>query len=170
MKKKFLFLILISLPAIIVAGTLTGCSDVSMVDHKRDETFYKKMNNPSGEQAQAEAKMADLKVIETSESYPMRIALFDNHQFYYQIDRLGNGTGTWKFSSGALELTAQRPIFDMNFVVSAAQAEGDALVVRFIDRFGINRVDSWVRDPEAIKKAGANPEPLRNYSKSNKGI
>lgn len=168
MKKSSHFLI--SSFILIAVSILTGCSDVSMVENKRDEAFYKKMNNPSTDQAQAETKLADLKVIETSESYPMRIALFDNNQFYYQIDRLGNGTGTWKFSSGALELIANRPIFDMNFVLSAAQPEGDALVVRFIDRFGINRVESWVRDPEALKKAGARPEPLRNYSKSPKAI
>ena len=168
MKRSFFF-ILFSVGTLSFSF-LTACSDNSLVDHKRDEAFYQSMSNSSTDLPQAETKMADLKVLESNEVYPMRIALFDNNEFYYQIDRLGNGKGTWKFNAGALELFAKRPIFDMNFVVSAAQPEGDALVIRFIDRFGLNRVDTRLRDPKTLNQMGIKPEQLREFTKSNNSI
>jgi hypothetical protein len=149
---------------------LVACSDVSMVNNKRDPEFYKNNINTSENFAEAEVKISELKILETDDEYPLRIALFDNNRFYYQIDKLGNGYGNWKFKDGALELSATRPIFDINLYLSAAKPEGNILNFRFIDRHGIHTVETWLRDPNLMINQGLKAPELRSYTKSPKNI
>lgn len=163
------FLFFLPLMIFIVSG-LIGCSDTAMVSNKRDEQFYKSKTNSAKDFSQAEQKITELKLLETADEYPMRIALFDNNKFYYQVDRLGNGTGTWKYNDGGLELRAPRKYFVMEFYLSAAKPVGEDMIFRFLDRFGINTLETWVRDPELVKKNKAKIEELRKFSTSSKDI
>jgi len=136
----------------------------SMVVNARDPQFYDRFVNPSAEAAAIETKLTAVKLVETGTDFPMRFALFDNHTFYYQVDRLGNGVGKWSYQSGSLELIANRPFFDLALYLSAAQAEGDEVVFRFVDRFGVNTVNAGLRVP------AQDAPPLEKFTPSDKGI
>jgi hypothetical protein len=166
MKKNILTLI----GLLTLLSLWTACSDVSMVSNKRDEDFYKRYSNSTEKFSEAEAKISELKILETDEEYPLRIALFANGKFYYQIDKLGNGYGNWKYNDGALELSATRPIFDLNLYLSAAKPEGNDIHFRFIDRHGIHTVETWLRDPNLLLQQGAKIPELRSYTRSPKNI
>lgn len=144
----------------------TACSDkTQMMSFSRDQAYYQGLTNSADKAPTADQNIAQLKMIETGSDYPMRYVLFDNKTFYYQIDKLGHGYGFWKYENGGLELTASRPIFDLKLYVSATEAQGDKLVVRFIDRFGFNSVNANPRVPveDAV-------EPLDKFTESDKGI
>lgn len=141
----------ISLFVLTFAAALLGaCSpNTEMVASKRPAEFFGQFLNPAADFAAAESKLGELKVMEVGDEYPMRYVLFQDGRFYYQIDKLGDGTGWWKLEGGGLELTAVRPIFDMHLYLSAAADTGDATVLRFNDRHGFNSVDIRLRDPNA---------------------
>lgn len=82
------------------------------------------------------------------------------------MDKLGDGTGHWRYVQGSLEITASRPIFDLLLNVSAARAEGNEMVIRFQDRFGMQSHDIHFRDLPAARQ----PAVLRAFSVSGKGI
>lgn len=135
-----------------------------MVVHTRDQEFYNRFVNPASSAHAVERQLSSQKMIETGKDYPMRYVLYDNNTFYYQIDRLGNGVGTWKYINGALQLKAARPLFDINLYMSAAKAQGDELLFRFIDRFGFNNVPAEFRDPASAQG------PLEKFVPSAKDI
>lgn len=141
-----------------------------LVANKRDAGFYSQFVNENSEWAQAESRIAELKVLQIDDAYSMRFALFENGKVYYQIDRLGNGNGTWEFVEGALQITATRPIFDMELTFSAAEKEGDKTVVRYVDRFGFNSSPVFFRNPEALKLKGVAPAILKEFKASDKNI
>jgi hypothetical protein len=144
---------------------LCACSSKkNLVAHGRDEAFYSQFVNTTEKIEIVEQSLENFKVLETGKEYPMRYVLFENHQFYYQIDRLGNGTGTWKFVNGALELTASRTFFDLNLVLSGEQAEGEGVVLRFVDRFGLQNITTQLLKPEQME------QPLPEFTESEKGI
>lgn len=145
------FLILIS--AFILPGVFVACSDTaSMVSAPRSADFYQNFVNDSDDFLVAKTKMSELKMLEVGDEYPMRFVLFQDGRFYYQIDKLGDGTGWWKHDQGALQLTAVRPIFDMNLYVSAASPTSDETLIRFMDRHGFNSIGIRLRDPAALPK------------------
>ena len=120
---------------------MTACSKGSLPqEKKRDFEFFKPMVNSGEDFDRASQKMGDLKVLASDQKYDMRFALFDNGKFYYEVANLGTGTGTWKFRDGFLNLFAQRSFFNVDIDLSAAAAEGQALEMRFFDRFGKNAV------------------------------
>ena len=143
--------------------TLGACSDKPMVVNARDAEFYNRFVNSSDSFENAEKEISNLKLIQTGSDYAMRYVLFDNKKFYYQIDRLGSGTGTWKYSDGAITLTASRPMFDLDIYLSAEKPEGDDLVLRFLDRHGFNSIRGHAREPEI-------EEPLKDFIQSPKDI
>lgn len=150
---------------------LVGCSgDYKMVQYQRDETFFDAYKNPAAEIGQASAKIETIKLLHTSEDFPIRVALYDNGKFYYQVDELGTGIGEWKFDDGGLKLTTRRKIFDMNFYVTAADTTGDALVVKFFDRHGFNQYKLEYRNPNALDENGQKPGKLREFKSSIKDI
>ncbi len=141
----------ISLFVLILTTTFLGaCSpNNEMVASQRSPEFFNQFMNPAADFSVAESKIGELKVMEVGAEYPMRYVLFQDGRFYYQIDKLGDGTGWWKLEGGGLELTAVRPIFDMHLYLSAADAQTDATVLRFNDRHGFNSVNIQLRDPSA---------------------
>ncbi|MBY0315234.1 MAG: transposase [Bdellovibrionales bacterium] len=157
---------------LIVLATAVGCSQKrdDFVAHPREAAFYNRFVNPSAEFAQAPAKIAQVKLLETDAKYPMRFALYDNNKFYYEVDKLGNGFGQWSYKDGALELVAERVLFDMYLYVSGAQAAGDATLVRFVDRHGQNSLPIQFRNPNALENSGQKPPELPEFTESPKEI
>lgn len=164
---------------LILDFTFLSCTPkATEVEHKRDISFFKTFINNSNTYSGASQKIAELKLLATGEEYPIRVALFDNSLFYYQVDKLGDGEGRWEFKNGALYLLAPRQLFDMEFLISAARDEGDETLLEFYDRYGHNTLSTQFRDParstsSANSNAGIKNEslpPLRVFSFSNKGI
>lgn len=141
-----------------------------MVASKRDPEFYSQFVNPSDQAALASSKLEELRLIQTGDDYAMRFALFSNGTFYYQVDRLGDGTGDWLYEDGALKLIADRPMFNMTFYVSAANDTSDETTVRFLDRRGYNSYSIQLRDPAQIRAQDGTLPNLRAFSASSKGI
>lgn len=121
---------------------LTACSydKVNLVEHPRSKEFYDPFINSGRDHTAAKSEMPSLKLFRISGLYEGRFALYDNGTFYYEINNLGDGTGDWVYSDGALRLKAGRIFFDMIFFVSAAQAQGTDTVVKFVDRNGPQRM------------------------------
>lgn len=140
--------------SLIALLALTACSDGS-VKHKRDAAFFAPMINASENFDQAQQKLGDLKLITSSQKYNMRVALFDNGKFFYEIDNLGHGVGQWKFRDGYVNLYAARAMFDLDINLFASEAAGEALSMQFLDRFGHNAVTAQFRP--------AAPTPLRPF-------
>ena len=145
-----------------------GCSgDYKMVDYQRDEKFFTTFQNPSTEIGEAAAKIETLKLFQTNDDYPIRLAIYDNGKFYYQVDELGTGIGDWKYEDGGLKLTTRRKIFDLNFYLTATAAEGEELVVKFFDRHGFNQHKLEYRNPQ---DPATQHGKLREYKSSIKDI
>lgn len=157
--------------SLTVATVLLGCMpSSSLIVHKRDEIFYQRFVNPVQDEARAADKIGDLKILLTGSEFPIRAALFESGKFFYQVDKLGDGYGNWSFKDGGLELRARRPIFDMELVVSAAQETGDAMVIQFLDRFGLQLHNLSFREPVKILQKGKVPSALPLFSRSSKEI
>lgn len=157
--------------ALSVCALFAACSPMSsMTANKRDADFYGRFVNPADQMISAPEKLDQVKLLETGSDYPMRMALFTNGKFYYQVDKLGDGQGLWDVADGVLRLRAIRPLFDMHLFVSGAQAEGDETVIRFIDRHGFNSIKIQLRDPELMKQQGVVPPALPLYQASEKDI
>ena len=158
MKKIILLLIAASL-------TFFGCSEkFSEVLVPRDADFFQNFVNPSSAANQMPSKIPEMNLLETGKDYPMRFVLFDNSTFYYQVDKLGDGYGQWKFQDGALDLQATRPLFDMSISLTATEAVGESMVVRFLDRRGFQSVKIQFLNQSAKK------DSLPVYTKSLKDI
>lgn len=153
---------------LLVFSSFVGCGNYQMVQNKRDPEFFKSFQNSSGEAGQAANKIELIKLLLTSEEYPIRLALYENGQFYYQVDELGTGTGRWFFEDGGLRLNAKRKVFDMNFYLTAAEAEGNDLLVKFYDRRGLNQYKLQFRNPDSAVP-GSLPK-LREFRKSDQDI
>jgi hypothetical protein len=150
---------------------VSACSpDSGLVANPREPEFYSQFVNPADRASQTATDIESLRLIQTGDDYAMRFALFANGTFYYQVDRLGDGFGDWVYESGALKLIAERPMFNMNFYVSALEAEGDATTVRFLDRHGYNSYSIQLRDPEQIRGRDGVLPSLRPFVASTKGI
>jgi hypothetical protein len=135
--------------------TLTNCSSGGDVKHKRGPEFFAPMVNPAENFDQARPKLNELKLITSHQKYNMRMALFDNGKFFYEVENLGHGEGVWKFRDGYVNLYASRAMFDIDINLFASEATGDALSMQFLDRFGHNAVKAHFRPPAA--------KPLREF-------
>ncbi len=154
----------------LAAFSVACSSDSGLVAYKRDPEFYSQLVNPPDQAAQAASNLEGLRLIQTGDDYAMRFALFSNGTFYYQIDRLGDGTGDWLYEDGALKLIADRPMFNMTFHVSATDETSDATTVRFLDRHGFNSYSIQLRDPSQIRAQDGVLPSLRPFVASSKGI
>jgi len=70
--------------------------------------------------------------------YPIEIALYKDHRFYYDLPNLGDGTGTWSYEDGHIVLRSSRDIFDIKIDVLSMDEAAKEISIRFIDRFGPN--------------------------------
>lgn len=150
---------------------MLGCSNnYKMVQFPREEAYFKTFQNPSEELGQAAARIESVKLLMTNDDYPIRLSLYSNGRFYYQVDELGTGVGDWKYENGGLHLTSRRKIFDLNFYVTAAEQTGDKMVVKFFDRHGFNQYPINFRNPAESNATGKPPEKLREFRSSIKDI
>ncbi len=156
--------------SILLFAVITGCSRESkVVANERPPEFYNRFVNSAADEKVAPETLHELKILEADETYNMRIALFDNGRVYYQVDRLGDGRGIWRFYKGAIEIVAYRPIFDMQLYISGESATGDSVIVRYYDRVGLNSHPIELRDPSALG-VDEEPAPLPEFEKSADGI
>jgi hypothetical protein len=150
-----------------------GCSgDYKMVQHQRDQTFFNSLLNNGAELGSIEAESAKIekvKLLQTNEDYPIRIVLYNNGRFYYQVDELGQGIGDWKYEDGGLRLTSRRRVFDLNFYLTAAAETGDEILVKFFDRHGFNQYSLNFRNPQKLDSQNP-PDKLREFKSSIKDI
>lgn len=136
----------------------------SLIANPREPEFYNTLVNSAESAPNVHTKLAQVKLLHTGKEFPMRFVIFDNNTFYYQVDRLGTGNGTWSYRDGGLQMIASRPLFDLTLYLSAAHGEGNELVFRFLDRFGFNTVSAALIEPAAA------PSPLPEFTESDKGI
>lgn len=156
---------------LIVAGCVVSCSPISeMTAHKRESAFYSRFVNTGEDMKDVEQNLDRVKLLQTGPQYPMRMALFPEGKFYYQVDNLGDGEGRWDIKDGVLRMRAIRPLFDMHLFVSGEKAAGDEAIIRFIDRHGFNSLRLELRHPAELEAAGKDLPDLPVYQFSNKGI
>ncbi|MCC6138734.1 MAG: transposase [Bdellovibrionaceae bacterium] len=149
----------------------TACSydKVNLVEQPREQEFYEPFVNTGRDHKAAKSEMPTLKLLKISGLYEGRFALYDNGTFYYEINNLGNGTGDWVYSEGALRLKAGRIFLDLIFFVSAAEAKGTNTVVRFIDRNGPQKMDIQYQNMSACIQEQKDCS-LGEFAPSEKGL
>jgi hypothetical protein len=145
-----------------------GCSsEFSMVTSPRDPEFFDRLINPSSLSSQMPNKLDESQLLASGDEYPMRFVLFDNGQFFYQVDRLGEGFGTWSYQEGGVRLFASRKLFDMSIYLGARSDVGREMQVRFLDRRGFQNVRIEHRDGTRSENR---QQELREFSKSSKDL
>ena len=147
---------------------VAGCSsEFSMVSSPRGPEFFEDLINPAHLSSQMPNQLNNTQLLATGEEYPMRFVLFDDGTFFYQVDRLGEGYGTWSFQEGGVKLYASRKLFDMSIYLGARFEQGDEIQVRFLDRRGFQSVVIEHRDGT---KSQNREKPLRESTISLKDI
>lgn len=155
----------LSLALLFFSFILGACAeDAKLISFERDPSFFDPYLNSNDQFGDVKTNLAGLKLLQTGEEYPMRFVLFQDGRFYYQIDKLGDGQGRWKFHSGGIEMTAVRPIFDMHLYISAAAPTGEKTLIRFVDRHGFNSINLQLLEPSKTDLR------LRAYKASEKEI
>ena len=71
-----------------------------------------------------------------NKEYPIELMLFKDNKFFYVLEDLGEGVGTWKYEEGQLKLYAERKRFVMNIGVHAIKEQQGEFGIEFIDRWG----------------------------------
>lgn len=101
--------------------------------HPKEQDFFSFVIN-SGKIPQTieRTKMARL----VNHSYPIELALFHDNTFYYYLENLGDGQGTWSYEDGFLKLYAERKLFAMKIGIHAISEYDKRVAVDFVDRFG----------------------------------
>lgn len=77
---------------------------------------------------------SDITVV--NNDYPITLAIYKDKKFYYDLPNLQEGSGTWEWKDGKIELRAKLPIFDMYIEVYGSDANFTATKIQFKDRFG----------------------------------
>jgi hypothetical protein len=152
---------------LLSAVFVSSCGTEALKAHPRDDAFYRGLVNEK--QSPKKVAMSAEKIF-YSDDYPMRFALYNDQRFFYQVDELGDGWGRWVLEDGVMKLFAPRPFFDMNLVVSGAEATGDTKVLRFRDRTGIQSIKVSLRDPEVAQRQGQKLPELRKFKANRDGF
>lgn len=114
-----------------------GKNDEKIEFYKVEKSKFSRLINNKSLPAHPNLSI-DKKIV--NNSYPIEIALYNNNKFYYDLPNLGDGTGEWVHTNGKIELRAQRDIFDMYIELHATDNKADNFAIKFIDRFGINKI------------------------------
>ena len=69
-------------------------------------------------------------------AYPIEVALFNDAKFYYYLENLGDGKGSWKYEDGSLYLYAERLMFVMEMEIHSVEESGEEIIIDFEDRHG----------------------------------
>lgn len=77
-----------------------------------------------------------------NDDYPIELSIYENGQFYYMLENLGDGFGTWEFKDGKLALFAERDLFDMHIDILAIEEKAQKIVIQFRDRHGLKTLSA----------------------------
>ena len=117
-----------------------SCQD--LYEEKNPYTYYKKDQayfNPIVNQIPLPNSVDRTKLkLVRNDAYPIEIALFNDGQFHYYLENLGDGNGTWKYEDGHISLYAERKRFVMEMDIHSVNEKGDEIIVYFHDRIGAN--------------------------------
>ncbi len=72
----------------------------------------------------------------SNDDYPIELALYSDGNFYYNLENLGDGHGTWTFKNGKVRLFSERRLFDMHIMIKALEEGALSVGIEFADRFG----------------------------------
>ena len=129
---KFLFLaICFNLMSCNMINSKKSNLSFYKVDQKSFDRYLNKKNMRDGVNLQVDKHIIN-------RDYPIEISLYENGEWYYNLDNLGDGRGTWKYESGKLKLHAKRTLFDMHIELESIKEDGSDIVIKFSDRFGPN--------------------------------
>lgn len=80
--------------------------------------------------------------------YPLEIALYKDKRFFYNLDNLGEGEGSWgQNAESPVTLFASRSLFDMRLFIYQDKATSQFWVA-FRDRHGVKRLPLEQIKPE----------------------
>lgn len=102
------------------------------------ESFSKFINKKDIRSQQAEDVEYRKDIHLINNEYPIEISLYENGEWFYNLENLGKGKGTWIFKNGRLELFAERILFDMYIDIESADSMTNNLIIKFSDRHGPN--------------------------------
>lgn len=124
---------IVSLFILLIFSACTGKSGSDDLYSAKEEKSFEKFINDKKMPADPNLTL-DKNII--NNSYPIEIALYKDHRFFYNLPNLGSGTGKWKYSDGKIELRAKRRIFDMYIEVYGSDTDIKNLTISFSDRRG----------------------------------
>ncbi len=78
--------------------------------------------------------LEDIHII--NREYPIEISLYKDGRWYYNLDNLDDGFGTWEYKNGKIQLYAHRILFDMNIDIHGTSEGAPDVVIKFSDRHG----------------------------------
>lgn len=93
----------------------------------------------------------NLSIVKTiyNDEYPVEMALYEDGRFYYNLDNLGDGNGTWRYENGVLKLSAFRKILtfdvDMDYTFTITRKDGSQSLLKFRDRKGNRALSTLLR-------------------------
>lgn len=101
--------------------------------HKKDQKFFQKYVNQ-----ESLPEKVDLQKVRAlhNPAYPIEVALFNDAKFYYYLENLGDGKGSWKYEDGSLYLYAERLMFVMEMEIHSVEESGEEIIIDFEDRHG----------------------------------
>ena len=101
--------------------------------YQKDAQFYQQfVNAAAAPESVDRSKVLTLR----NDEFPMELALFGDNRFYYYMETLGDGFGTWEFDQDKLHLYAERTLFVMHMNIRSIDEADNQIAVDFIDRFG----------------------------------
>ena len=75
-----------------------------------------------------------------NEQYPVELALYQDHRFYYNLPNLGDGYGTWNYVDGKIVMKTKRDILGkditMTYELQANDTDAKDVSLQFTDRWG----------------------------------
>jgi hypothetical protein len=116
----------------LLTFTFSSCKSKVKVFVTTEEHFTKYVN----EKSLPTSPNLSVDITISNDDYPIELALYNDGTFYYMLENLGDGTGTWTFKNGKLRLYAERRLFDMHILIKALEEEANKVGIEFSDRFG----------------------------------
>jgi hypothetical protein len=125
---------------LLVVPFLFSCGKKASVKlfHASEENYSKFINtriSPSGERPNISG---DKNFI--NHQYPVELALYSDHKFYYNLPNLGDGYGNWNYEDGKIVMKTKRNILGKNitmtYEIQANDESAENVSVQFTDRWG----------------------------------
>jgi hypothetical protein len=125
---------------VLVIGVFVGCGKKAEVKlfSATEESYSKFVNAKTSPQGELPDISSDKHVV--NQQYPVEIALYSDHRFYYNLPNLGDGYGTWKYEDGKIVMLTKREILgkniEMTYELQANDPNAENVSVQFTDRWG----------------------------------